>query len=131
MLKGSGTWERIHGWATTSRAETRAAASRLDERARLACERADFAEAASLVAQAISLLEARGVFAPDGVELANERAKLGRLQFNAAPAGGAPGGEARCMLTRAAEALSLLHGSDDDEVCELRGLAAMCNPAAP
>ena len=112
-------------------ADALAMAARLDERARVACDAADFATAAALVAEAIELLEARGVFAPGGVELANERAKLGRLQFNAAPAGSAPGARARRTLTRAAKALSLLHGSDDEEVQELRRLAAMCDPAAP
>ena len=115
-MRSRGAPGRRAAAATTRRA--RAEAETLDARARAACERGDYAEAAERCAEALALL--RGVFPAGSPQLAHEAAKLGRLYFNARA-----DRRAAAALRAAADAMEACFGADA-EVEELRRLEAMC-----
>ena len=109
--------------AQQDRTVLRRRAQQLDDRARHACERGAFREAAQLTEHAIALL--RGVFPSGSTQLAHEAAKLGQLRFNASA-----DAQAKASLMSAARELAACYGDDHEEVVELLRLAAMCHPAA-
>lgn len=107
----------------TGKAERgRLRAAQLDAAAREACASGDFARAAEHCAAAID--ELATVFPPGSTMIAHERAKLGRLRFNAAHD---EAGRRLALdeLARAAELMRLCYGDAHEEVDELRRLHGM------
>ena len=103
----------------TSLVDRRARSAWLDAQALEHAEGGRYAEAAE--ACKLALVELRHVFPPGSSQLAYEEAKLGRLLFNAYA-----DRRAAAALRRAARSCEDCFGSMDEDVAELRRLAAMC-----